>query len=80
MQLLGQIVVIQRKCLSCDQEVNLDNSFHEVFCCYGCYLKWMDELAKPINESYQWHTDISNSNHLIWVKNDKIPNMRDWSE
>ena len=71
---LGSLAVIKRKCVQCGKlyEPQLET---DLFCSMGCYLEF-DREGESINEAYQWHTEISNSNRLVWVRNEVYPEMR----
>lgn len=48
---LGQIVVVQSRCLLCGKKVETDSSFNLVFCSVECWIRFK-ELSNKINELY----------------------------
>lgn len=52
MVLLGQIAVLQSKCLFCGNKVETDTAFDLVFCSVECWSKFK-EFSAEIDRSYQ---------------------------
>jgi hypothetical protein len=56
MDSLGQIVVIQSKCVFCGRKVETDTAFDLVFCSVDCWSKFK-ELSQQINKDFGYAND-----------------------